>query len=127
MGWILLYTIWNANFVYGETPAFFASTLVILAIPVIRAFVNKRNDLWMSARAYTLGLHLLIRANYDIFTPLMDSSEWFNPLIHQKWALANAILALFYLLYTLYKHSRGSRVTVFGFLNAKTFSNSSKR
>lgn len=98
LAWCLLYVSWNAAFVYGENIAFFASSLCILLVPQIWMFVNKRVDLWLMGRVYTLAVHLLIRASYDIFTPIMDSSAWFSEQVLVGWGIANLIMHIIYLL-----------------------------
>lgn len=97
LAWCLLYVSWNAAFVYGENITFFASSLCILIIPQIWMFFKKRVDLWLMGRVYTLAVHLLIRASYDIFTPVMDSSAWFNTSVLYYWGMINLIAHILYL------------------------------
>lgn len=104
LSWCLLYVTWNAAFVYGENIAYFASSLCILIIPQIWMFYKKRVDLWLMARVYTLAVHLLIRASYDIFTPVMDSTAWFSASFLSSWGLVNLILHGVYLIYWLAKY-----------------------
>lgn len=110
--WSLLYTTWNAAFVYAENPGYLASSICILTVPIIRSFYKKRYDLWMSARAYTLGLHIFIRATYDVFTPIMDSSAWSNDRAVYIWSLINLVLHAGYLimwLISFYKKKTSKR------------------
>jgi hypothetical protein len=97
LAWCLLYVSWNAAFVYGENIGYFASSLCILLVPQIWMYAKKRVDLWLMARVYTLAVHLLIRASYDIFTPIMDSSAWFSPTVLTYWGLFNLVLHVLYL------------------------------
>lgn len=106
LAWCLLYVTWNAAFVYGENIAFFASSLCILIVPQIWMFFKKRVDFWLMARVYTLAVHLLIRASYDIFTPVMDSSAWFSASLLRNWGLLNLVLHVVYLIYVLSKYNR---------------------
>jgi hypothetical protein len=99
IAWCLLYVIWNAAFVYGENIAYFASSLCILIVPQIWMFFKKRSDLWLMARVYTLAVHLLIRASYDLFTPVMDSSAWFSESFLYYWGLVNLVLHAMYFMY----------------------------
>lgn len=101
--WCLLYVTWNAAFVYGENTMFFASSLCILIAPEIWMFYHRRTDLWLMGRIYTLAIHILIRSSYDIFTPLMDSSLWFNESFLYFWGLANLVLHGTYLVYWFFK------------------------
>lgn len=103
IAWCLLYTIWNAAFVYGENTGFFASSVCILTVPLIWMFIKKRGDLWLHARMYTLGVHILIRSSYDIFAPIMDSTPWFNENVLYVWGIANLTLHVVYFGYWFVK------------------------
>lgn len=102
--WCLLYVTWNAAFVYGENIAYFASSLCILIVPQIWMFFKKRVDFWLMARVYTLAVHLLIRASYDIFTPVMDSSAWYSTTFLYYWGGINLALHILYLAYWFNKY-----------------------
>lgn len=104
LAWCLLYATWNMAFVYGENITYFASSLCILIIPEIWIFFKKRVDLWLMARVYTLAVHLLIRASYDIFTPVMDSTAWFSASFLNYWGLFNLVLHVVYLFYWFAKY-----------------------
>ncbi|HSL86400.1 MAG TPA: hypothetical protein VK861_05660 [Bacteroidales bacterium] len=109
LAWCLLYVTWNAAFVYGENIAYFASSLCILIVPQIWMFFKKRVDFWLMARVYTLAVHLLIRASYDIFTPVMDSTAWFSASFLRNWGLLNLSLHVVYLIYVFSKsHKKDS-------------------
>lgn len=103
LAWCLLYVTWNAAFVYAENTTFFASSLCILLAPEIWMLFHKRTDLWLMGRIYTLAIHILIRASYDIFTPLMDSTTWFNENVLYFWGLTNMVLHIVYLVYWFFK------------------------
>lgn len=103
LAWCLLYVTWNAAFVYAENSTFFASSLCILLVPEIWMFVKKRNDLWLMGRIYTLAVHLLIRGSYDIFTPIMNSSAWFDATFLYTWGAVNFGLHIIYLVYWFFK------------------------
>ncbi|MTI71339.1 MAG: hypothetical protein FH751_13915 [Firmicutes bacterium] len=90
--WCFLYTTWNACFVYAENPGYLASSICILLVPEIVSIIKGRSDLWLSARVYTLAFHLFIRATYDIFTPIMDSSSWANENVVSIWGIINIIV-----------------------------------
>lgn len=104
LAWCLLYVTWNAAFVYGENAGYFASSLCILILPEIWILFKKRVDLWLMARVYTLAVHLLIRACYDIFTPVMDSSAWMNESVLYYWGAVNLVLHLAYLVVWFFKY-----------------------
>lgn len=103
LAWCLLYTIWNAAFVYAENTSFFASSVCILTVPLIWMFTKKRTDLWLMGRIYTLGLHILIRSSYDIFAPVMDSSSWYNNDVLYYWGIGNLALHAVYLVFWFVK------------------------
>ncbi len=93
--WCLLYTSWNACFVYGESPAFFASSLCILLVPEIYNIVSvkrKKANLWLHARIYTLMIHVSIRSFYDVFTPYMNAESWHNDLVWKYWGIINVVV-----------------------------------
>ena len=104
VAWCVLYTLWNAAFVYGENPSYFASSLCILTIPLLWMLIRKRSDLWLMGRIYTLGIHILIRSSYDIFTPVMDSSAWFNETVHSTWGMINLVLHGGYMVYWTFNY-----------------------
>ena len=97
--WNFLYTTWNIAFVYAENPGFAASSLCILLAAEIYPHLKKRPELYVQARAYTLAVHILIRATYDIFTPIMDSSAFANDNVVYYWGLINLVLHVPYLFY----------------------------
>lgn len=92
--WNFLYTTWNLAFVYGENAGYFASSFCILLAAELYPIIKKRPELYVMARVYTLAFHILIRANYDIFTPLMDSSAWANPTALNYWGIINLVIAI---------------------------------
>ena len=55
-------------------------------------------------RIYTLAIHILIRASYDIFTPIMDSTLWFNPDVLKAWGIVNLGLHVLYLAVWAFKY-----------------------
>lgn len=102
--WCLLYVTWNGAFVYAENTTYFASSICILLAPEIWMLFKKRTDLWLMGRVYTLAIHILIRSCYDIFTPIMDSTDWFNPKVLAWWGLLNLVLHGGYLVYWFVKY-----------------------
>ncbi|MGM0436307.1 MAG: hypothetical protein ACQEQA_04580 [Bacillota bacterium] len=99
VAWCVLYTLWNAAFVYGENPSYFASSLCILTVPLLWMLIKKRSDLWLMGRIYTLGIHILVRSSYDIFNPIMDSTAWYSQTVHTTWGVANLVLHSLYIFY----------------------------
>jgi len=90
--WNFLYTTWNLAFVFGENPGFFASSFCILMAAELYPLIKGRPELYIIARVYTLAFHILVRANGDIFSPVMDSSSWANDQVLWFWGAANLVL-----------------------------------
>jgi hypothetical protein len=95
--WNFLYTTWNIAFVFAENPGFAASSFCILLAAELYPILKKRPELYVTARVYTLAIHILIRANYDIFTPLMDSSRFANENVVYWWGIINFIMHVPYI------------------------------
>ena len=93
-GWNFLYTTWNLAFVFGESPSFFASSFCILFAAEIYPILKKRPELYVTARIYTLAIHLLLRATYDVFTPVMDSTNWYSESFQDYWGWINLAIAI---------------------------------
>ncbi|MBI9102465.1 MAG: hypothetical protein JEY99_08630 [Spirochaetales bacterium] len=99
LGWCLLYTTWNACFVYAESPAFVSASLCILLVPELYNFFSKKkkiSNLWLHARIYTLMLHVSIRSFHDVFTPFMNATSWYNEAFKDVWGVINFILMAAY-------------------------------
>lgn len=107
--WNFLYTSWNIAFVYAENPGYAASSLCILLAAELYPIFKKRPELYVEARVYTLAIHILIRANYDIFTPIMDSSAFANQNVEFWWGLINFTLHVPYLVWYFSKKSISRR------------------
>lgn len=107
--WNFLYTTWNIAFVFGENPGFAASSLCILLAAELYPVIKGRPELYVTARVYTLAIHILIRSTYDIFTPIMDSSQFANPTAVHYWGIFNFAIAVPYLVYYFYKRHKGAQ------------------
>jgi len=101
--WNFLYTIWNIAFVYAENPGYAASSLCILLAAELYPLIKGRPELYVIARVYTLALHILIRSTYDIFTPIMDSTQFANPKVVYYWGIINVALHVPYLFWFYYR------------------------
>jgi len=97
--WNFLYTTWNLAFVFGENAGFFASSFCILLAAELYPIIKRRPELYVIARVYTLAFHILIRATYDIFTPLMDSSAWASVSVLNNWGYINLAIAIPFVAY----------------------------
>lgn len=106
--WNFLYTSWNIAFVYAENPGYAASSLCILLAAELYPILKKRPELYVEARVYTLAIHILIRATYDIFTPVMDSSAFANQSVVFWWGIVNFTLHVPYLFWYFYKRKKRS-------------------
>jgi len=93
--WNLLYTSWNACFVYAEGHAFFASTVCILAAAELYPVLKRRPELYITGRIYTLGIHLILRSCFPLLFPtIMNSEAWFNPDVMFWWGLVNGLVGI---------------------------------
>lgn len=101
--WNFLYTTWNLAFVFGEAGPYFASSMCILIAAELYPLIKKRPELYITARMYTLALHVLIRSCSDIFVPLMDSSTWMNDQVLWTWGLINLALHVPFLVWFFWK------------------------
>lgn len=104
--WNFLYTTWNIAFVYAENPGFAASSLSILLAAELYPVFKKRPELYVTARVYTLAMHMLIRATYDIFTPIMDSTRFYNETVVHYWGVVNLALAIPYVIWHFNKRRK---------------------
>ncbi|MGL4819159.1 MAG: hypothetical protein ACRC5C_04175 [Bacilli bacterium] len=107
--WNFLYTTWNACFVYGESPMYFASSLCILLAAELYPIYKKRPELYIIARVYTLAAHLLIRACAPaLFPNVMNSSHWYNPEVLKWWGAINFILIIPYVFWHMWQLHTGN-------------------
>ncbi len=104
--WNFIYTTWNIAFVFAENPGFAASSLCILLAAEVYPHIKGRPELYVTARVYTLAIHMLIRATYDIFTPIMDSSQFANPVVVEYWGVINFVLGVPYVIWYFYKKNK---------------------
>lgn len=102
--WNFLYTTWNLAFVFGENAGFFASSFCILLAAELYPLIKRRPELYITARIFTLATHILIRATYDVFTPLMDSTSWANESVVYYWGLVNLVLHVPFLIWYASKY-----------------------
>lgn len=112
IGWNLLYTTWNACFVFGESPNYFASSVCILLAAELYPLIKKRPELYATARIYSLGAHLILRACFpNLFLNLMDSTSWYSSLALVNWGTINIVLGVAYLGWYLVKIKKGTYAT----------------
>lgn len=106
-GWNLLYTLWNAAFVYAEAPKYFAASVTILLAAEIYPIIKRRPELYVIARVYTLATHLLLRAAADFFPAVMDASRWFNADVLHWWGIVNLVAAVPFLFWFTWQLDSG--------------------
>ncbi len=104
--WNFLYTSWNMAFVYGESPAYFASSFCILMAAELYPVLKKRPELYLIARVYTLAFHILVRSMSSIFVPLMDSSAWANETFLWGWGCVNLVLHVPFMVWFFYRQRK---------------------
>ncbi|RUT45411.1 hypothetical protein EJP82_15305 [Paenibacillus anaericanus] len=108
IAWNFLYTTWNACFVYGESPVYFASSVCILLAAELYPVLKGRPELYVIARVYTLATHLIIRACFpNLFPALMDSSSWYNAGVLKYWGIINFVLIVPYVFWHMYQLHTG--------------------
>ncbi|WP_025025516.1 hypothetical protein [Caldalkalibacillus mannanilyticus] len=90
-----LYTSWNMCFVYAESPTFFFSTVCILLAAELYPIIKRRPELYVISRAYTLAIHLALRAIFPgLFPFLMNSQAFYNPQVLAYWGMLNGLLCI---------------------------------
>lgn len=107
--WNFLYTTWNIAFVFAENPGYAASSLCILLAAELYPILKRRPELYITARVFTLATHILIRATYDIFTPIMDSSQFANETVVKYWGIINFAMHVPYLFWFFYKERKDKK------------------
>lgn len=112
--WNFLYTTWNLAFVYAEAvgSAHFAGTVCILLAAEIYPLLARRPELYIMARIYTLGAHLLIRAVWDVFPTVMPIAIY-NADVAHWWGMANMLLSLPYVFWYTWQLNTGKAAVSF--------------
>ena len=87
--WCLLYTTWNACFLYASLPNEFAMGLAILIAAEFYPFIG-RPDLYVMARVYTLALFVLQLGCFGLPT-FMDSTAWYSADFARYWGILNLV------------------------------------
>jgi len=105
--WNFIYTSWNACFVYAESPVHFFSSVCILLAAEIYPIIKGRPELYIIARVYTLAIHLLLRACWDIFPKVMDASPFHNIQVLKIWGIINAIMIIPYVFWHMWQLHTG--------------------
>ena len=106
--WNFAYTTWNLCFVYGESGAYFASSVCILLAAEIYPIIVKRPELYITARVYTLAAHLLIRACVPgLFPAVMNASTWQNPTLLKYWGIFNFLIIVPYVFWHMWQLETG--------------------
>ena len=109
VAWALLYTTWNACFVYGESPAYFFSSCCILLAAVVYPLAIRRPELYLTARIYSLITHLIIRASFpDLFLNVMNASAFHSQQVLHGWGALNMVLGVAYLGWYLWQRRQGT-------------------
>jgi hypothetical protein len=80
LSWVIGYTIWNLVFVYIQTPQHVAMHTAVLGSALIIGFLS--SDLWLQARAYTLGIFLILFfTRKPLFDPLRVTKTLYPRMI----------------------------------------------
>lgn len=81
ISWIVGYTLWNWSFVMLNYPAYAGHHLAILLAAMVVGWVYPQ--LWLQARAATLGLNLLVYAtNPQCLLSIHDARAWSNDWVN---------------------------------------------
>lgn len=96
-GWCLLYTSWNACFIFAAIPDEFAGGFAILIAAEVYSLIG-RPDLYVMARVYTLALFVLHMGTVNVL-PFMNTAAWYNPVVVHWWGIANLVLAGIYIMW----------------------------
>ena len=112
--WNFLYTTWNLAFVYAEDIGgpHWAGTICILLAAELYPLLVRRPELYIMARIYTLGAHLLIRACWDFFPQFTPISLYSAPVTHW-WGIINFVLALPYVFWFTWQLNVGTAPITF--------------
>lgn len=112
--WNFLYTTWNLAFVYAEDIGgpHWAGTICILLAAELYPLLVRRPELYIMARIYTLGAHLLIRACWDFFPQFTPISLYSAPVTHW-WGIINFVLALPYVFWFIWQLNVGTAPITF--------------
>ncbi len=98
IGWNFMYTTWNACFVYGESPKYFASTVCILLAAELYPIFRNRPELYVIARVYTLATHMIVRSStFNLIPNVMNAESWYSPDTLKYWGIANLVLMVPYI------------------------------
>jgi hypothetical protein len=114
LSWNLLYTTWNACFVYAETPTYFASSLCIILAAELYPLIKRKPELYIMARSQTLGAHLLIRSCLPLLFPsVMNAIAWQNPTVLKYWGIINFIVIIPYTGWYFWQYKIGNAEKAF--------------
>lgn len=106
--WNFLYTTWNLVFVYAEGATFFGGTICILLAAEIYPLIKKRPELYIIARAYTLAIHMIMRAMFDwVFPTYMNFEPFYNESLKDTWGLFNLVLTIPFVFWYLWQLHSG--------------------
>lgn len=105
-GWSLLYTSWNAAFVFSTNRPHFLCVCAVLAVPVVRTIIGRRFDLWMQSRVYTLAIRYLIFGYYDIYSIFADPDQFEYATVEDDatlWGIINlGVGAVYFIWFWIY-------------------------
>jgi len=87
--WIIGYTIWNIGFVYVYLPESVGIHTAVLGAAFIAGLINHK--LWVQARVFTLGAHLVISA---LFAPFLAKTMGTPEIVHPTIALFIGFVSL---------------------------------
>ena len=104
MFWMLMYTIWDMNFVYKDGKEHFASVIIVLLTPLLTGFpLTTKIDpgLYIQARTYTLFLRYIILAFNDVFEKYSDSNGFYLEKNKNIWDYVDISVIIMYIIINL--------------------------
>jgi len=107
--WAFLYTIWNANYAYGDKREHFAIIIMVLLSAFLNTTPNSLSvnpSLYIQARAYTLFMRYMVVAYRDVFEEYTDSKGWYDEKAKTIWDGINISLAIIFIVYTMVTNKR---------------------
>lgn len=81
--WIIIYTLWNWIYVYGQYPEFALKHIAVLAVPFFFELLTKGT--WLQARALTLGFYIIVSLTtnpyLDQYIPKLNANLTILPIV----------------------------------------------
>lgn len=100
-GWILGYTLWNWVFSFLVIPEFAGYNIAVLGAPLVISLYKRQ--LWVQARALTLGANLLCGFTFPWIYQTFNTTPWYNETAGLIASTASLLWMVVYGLYGRYR------------------------